>query len=63
MSIVFVSLEEKSTAPEITSFGAGSDWGDGVAGALLVFEGFCAAYDDWDTVLLVVCERVCEGVL
>ena len=41
MSIVFVSLEEKSTAPEITSFGAGSDWGDGVAGALLVFEGFC----------------------
>ena len=39
MSIVFVSFDEKSTAPEITSFGAGSDWGDGVAGALLVFEG------------------------
>ena len=39
MSTVFVSLEEKSTAPEITSFGAGSDCGDGVAGALLVFEG------------------------
>ena len=40
MSTVFVSLEEKLTAPEITSFGAGSDWGDGVAGGGRGFEGF-----------------------
>ena len=41
MSTVFVSLALKSTEPVRASFGAGSDWGDGVAGALLVFEGFC----------------------
>ena len=39
MSTVFVSFAPKSTEPVRASFGAGSDWGDGVAEALLVFEG------------------------
>lgn len=39
MSIVRVSFALKSTEPVSASFGAGSDWGDGVAEALLVFEG------------------------
>ena len=40
MSTVFVSFAPKSTEPVRASLGAGSDWGDGEAGALLVvFEG------------------------